>query len=404
MDDNGKPKVLIIDDRHSSRESVSFALVRRYDCLLAEDAQKGLELLDKDKDEVSVVILDIRMPGLSGIEALRLIKQKSPTVEVIMLTGYASLDTAKQSITHGAYGYLTKPFDLSDLRSTVDKAYEKRTQALQIVEERDNLKETVNVMKREIGNLSRLADVGWLSAGVVHEMKSPLTAILGYAELMLRHLEGRDSQSALPSESARYLEIIKEETIRCAEMAKSLLEAARSGASRPQPIPISRVLDSVETLIRPQIHINHIQFQIERPTEPLEIFSDPDDTLQVILNLLLNAIHAMKSEKKELRIVAYAVEPSCDLPSCTAKEKEFVAQNQDVSFVALEILDNGPGIPADQVERVFDPFFTSYSAPASAGLGLPICKDKTERNGGHIDVVKSNGEGTTFRMLLPMPK
>jgi signal transduction histidine kinase len=402
MDDNGKPKVLIIDDRHSSRESVSFALIRRYDCLLAEDAQKGLELLDRG--EVSVVILDIRMPGLNGIEALRLIKQKSPTVEVIMLTGYASLDTAKQSITHGAYGYLTKPFDLADLRSTVDKAYEKRLQAIQIVEERDNLKETVNVMKREIGNLSRLADVGWLSAGVVHEMKSPLTAILGYAELMLRHLEARDSQSAGASESARYLEIIKEETIRCAEMAKSLLEAARSGASRPQPIPISRVLDSVETLIRPQVHINHIRFQVERPAEPLDIFSDPDDTLQVILNLLLNAIHAMKSENKELRLVAYAVEPNCELPSCTEKEKEFLARNQDVPFVALEILDNGPGIPTDQVERVFDPFYTTNSAPASAGLGLPICKEKTERNSGHIDIVKSNSEGTTFRMLLPMPE
>jgi len=402
MDDNGKPKVLIIDDRHSSRESVSFALVRRYDCLLAEDAQKGLDFLDKD--EVSVVILDIRMPGLSGIEALRLIKQKAPTVEVIMLTGYASLDTAKQSITHGAYGYLTKPFDLADLRSTVDKAYEKRTQAIRIVEERDNLKQTVNVMKREIGNLSRLADVGWLSAGIVHEMKSPLTAILGYAELMLRHLEARDSQAMLPSESARYLEIIKEETIRCAEMAKSLLEAARSGGSRPQPIPISRVLDNVETLIRPQVHINHVRFQIERPAEPLEILSDPDDILQVILNLLLNATHAMKSDKKELRIVAYAVEPTCDLPSCTAKEKEFLSRNQEVPFVALEVLDNGPGIAPDQIERIFDPFYTTNSVPDSAGLGLPICKEKTERNSGHIDVVKSSSEGTTFRILIPMPK
>lgn len=98
-----------------------------------------------------------------GIEALRIIKEKDPTAEVIMLTGYASLDTAKQSITHGAYGYLTKPFDLADLRSTVDKACEKRMQALRMVKETDNLKEAVNVMQKEIGNLSRLADVGWLS-------------------------------------------------------------------------------------------------------------------------------------------------------------------------------------------------------------------------------------------------
>jgi two-component system sensor histidine kinase HydH len=401
MEDNGKPKVLIIDDRHSSRESVSFALVRRYDCLLAESAQKGLQFLDED--DISVIILDIRMPGLNGIEALRIIKEKAPTVEVIMLTGYASLDTAKQSITHGAYGYLTKPFDLADLRSTVDKACEKRMQALHLVKERDNLKQAVNIMQKEIGNLSRLADVGWLSAGIVHEMKSPLTAILGYAELMLRHLESKDSQSSLPPESARYLEIIKEETTRCAEMAKTLLEAARSGGSRPQPAPVSRILENVETLIRPQVHVNHVQFQIERPTEPLDILCDPDDVLQVILNLVLNAIHAMKSDKKELRVVAYAVEKNCDLPSCTENEEEFLSDNQDVSFAAIEVLDTGPGIPPEQIEHVFDAFYTTNNEPGCAGLGLPICNEKIERNSGHIDIVASSSEGTTFRMLIPVP-
>ncbi len=401
MDDNGRPKVLIIDDRHSSRESVSFALIRRYECLLAESAQKGLELLDKD--DVSVIILDIRMPGLNGIEALRIIKEKDPTVEVIMLTGYASLDTAKQSITHGAYGYLTKPFDLADLRSTVDKACERRMQARHLVEERDNLKQALSAMQKEIGTLSRLADVGWLSAGIVHEMKSPLTAILGYAELMLRHLASKDEQLSVHPESARYLEIIKDETTRCAEMAKSLLEAARSGGSRPQPIPIAHVLDNVETLIRPQIHVNHIKFQVERPAEPLEIFSDPDDILQVILNLVLNSIHAMGSDKKELRIVAYAVEPQCDLPSCTGKERDFLSENPDVSFVAVEALDTGPGIPADRIEHVFEPFYTTKEQPDSAGLGLPICKEKIEQNAGHIDVVTSSADGTTFRVLIPMP-
>ncbi len=401
MEDSSKPRVLIIDDRRSSRESVSFALARRYDCLLAESAEKGVEMVGDGG--VSVVILDIRMPGLSGIDALRLIKERDPSIEVIMLTGYASLDTAKQSITFGAYGYLTKPFDLSDLRSTVDKACEKRMQALKLVRERDDLKQAVTVMEKEIGNLSRLADVGWLSAGIVHEMKSPLTAILGYAELMLRHLDSQDSESSLPPESARYLEIIKQETIRCANMAKSLLEAARSRESHPQPVPLSTVLDNVETLTRPQIHINHIRFQIERPAEPLEIFADPDDILQVLLNLILNAIHAMTSERKDLRIVAYAAEPNCSLPSLTAKEQAFVRSNPDMSFVAVEVLDSGKGIQPEEIERVFDRFYTTGQHPASAGLGLPICREKIERNSGHIDIVSSSNEGTTVRVLIPTP-
>ena len=401
MEDNGKPRVVVIDDRRSSRESVSFALARRYDCLLAESAEKGIEIVGLGG--VSVVVLDIRMPGLSGIEALRLIKEKDPSVEVIMLTGYASLDTAKQSITFGAYGYLTKPFDLSDLRSTVDKACEKRTQAIKIVRERDDLKQAVTVMEKEIGNLSRLADVGWLSAGIVHEMKSPLTAILGYAELMLRHLDSRDSEPSLPPESSRYLEIIKQETMRCANMAKSLLEAARSNESHPQPLPLSSVLDNVETLTRPQIHINHIRFQIERPAEPLEVFADPDDVLQILLNLILNGIHAMNSERKDLRIVAYGVEPNCSLPSSTQKEQAFLRSNPETSYVAVEVLDSGRGIPPGEIEKVFERFYTTGQHPLSMGLGLPICREKIERNSGHIDIVSSNSEGTTVRVLMPTP-
>jgi signal transduction histidine kinase len=401
MEQNGKEKVLVIDDRRSSRESVSFALAKKYECITAEDAENGLELINQNR--VSVVILDIRMPGLNGIEALRLIKQKDPTIEVIMLTGYASLDTAKQSIAHGAYGYLTKPFELADLRSTVDKACEKRTHSLQIVRERDNLKQAVSVMQKEIGNLSRLADVGWLSAGIVHEMKSPLTAILGYAELMLRHLQSRNDQALLPPESARYLSIIKQETIRCAEMAKSLLEAARTGQSNPQPLPVSRIFDNVETLIRPQIHINHIQFQIERPTEALEVLADHDDVLQVLLNLILNAVHAMNSDRRNLRIIAYAVDPSRPLPTATPQEEEFIRTGGASSLVAIEVVDSGPGIPTEEIPHVFDAFYTTNQHGASAGLGLPICKEKLERNSGHIDIISSTSEGTVVRILIPTP-
>ncbi len=401
MEGNGNPKVLIIDDRRSSRESVRFALTRRYECLLAESAEEGLELIDRG--DVAVVVLDIRMPGLSGIEALRLIKQKDPTIEVIMLTGYASLKTAKESITYGAYGYLTKPFDLPDIRSTIDRAYQKRMQSLGVLRERDDLKQAVSVMQREIGDLSRLADVGWLSAGIVHEMKSPLTAILGYAEMMLARLDTGSGQASLPPEAARYLSIIKQETLRCAEMAKNLLEAARNGGQHPQALPLSHILDSVETLIGPQIHINNIQFEVERSGDDLNVFADPDDVLQVLLNLVLNSIHVMNSDRRNLRIAAYAVDEGCPLTNPTPKEGDFLLKDLELSFVAIEVQDSGPGIPPDRVEHVFDPFYTTAADGASAGLGLSICREKTERNCGHIDIVASNKEGTTVRLLLPRP-
>jgi signal transduction histidine kinase len=401
MDGNGKPTVLIVDDRRSSCESVSFALRRQYNCVLAESAEEGLDVVSKG--EVSVVILDIRMPGMNGIDALRLIKQKDRTIEVIMLTGYANLETAKQSITHGAYGYLAKPFDVPDIRETVDKACKKRMQALGLLKERDSLKQAVSAMQKEIGNLSRLADVGWLSAGVVHEMKSPLTAILGYAEMMLKHIQDRGEEVSLPRESARYLATIKEETIRCAEMAKSLLDAARSGGPRPQTFLLSRILESIGTLISPQVHINHIGFRVDHPSEDLDLFADPDDVLQVLLNVILNSIHVMKSDRKELRIAVYRLDAEHTLPHPTPNERDFLRNNTQRSFVAFEVQDSGPGIPADQIQNVFDPFYTTTPERMSAGLGLPICREKIERNSGFIDIVTSSENGTTFRVLVPRP-
>lgn len=401
MGGNGKSKVLIVDDRRSSRESVRFALTRRYECLVAESAEAGLEIIDGGG--VGVVVLDIRMPGLSGIEALARIKQKDPTIEVVMLTGYASLQTAKESITNGAYGYLTKPFDLPDLRLTIDKAYEKRAQSLEVLRERDTLRKTVTVMQKEIGDLSRLADVGWLSAGIIHEMKSPLTAILGYAEMMLSRVERHGEEASLPPETARYLAIIKEETIRCAEMAKGLLEATRSNGHRPQPFPLSRTLDSVETLIGPQVHVNNIRFQLERPADDLDVFAEPDDVLQVLLNLLLNSIHVMNSDRGNLRIAAYAVDGDHPLRDSTPKEEDFLRKHPGRCFAAVEVHDSGPGIPPDQVEHVFDPFYTTGADGASAGLGLAISREKIERNSGNIGIVTSSKEGTTVRILLPRP-
>lgn len=401
MGATGKPKILIIDDRRSSRESVRFALTRQYECVPANGAKEGLEIIEGGG--VSVVILDIRMPGLNGIEALRLIKRKDPTIEVIMLTGYASLKSAKQSITHGAYGYLTKPFDLPDIRSTVGRAYQKRTQSLKILRERDNLKQTVTVMQKEIGDLSRLANVGWLSAGVVHEMKNPLTVILGYAEMMLRRFETGNGQASLPREYARSLGIIKEETIRCAEMAKNILQAGRSGGQRPRAFPLSRILDTVETLIGPQIRVDHIRFQIEPSADGLDVFADPDDVLQVLLNLILNSIHAMKSDGKDLRIAAHSVDRYHPLSYSTPNEEDFLGKAREVSFVAIEVQDSGPGIPPDRIQYVFDPFYTTASDTACVGLGLPISREKIERNSGHLDIVTSSKEGTTIRILVPRP-
>lgn len=127
MTTDTKPKVLIIEGRRSSQTSISFAIGRQCACYEAETFEKGIEILKTE--DIVVVLLDIKLPDVNGVDALRIIKDSKPNIEVVYLTGYASLDMAKQCIGEGAYGYLIKPFDLPDLRSVVNKAAEKAMSA-----------------------------------------------------------------------------------------------------------------------------------------------------------------------------------------------------------------------------------------------------------------------------------
>ena len=389
--------ILVIDDEVGPRESLRMVFGENYDCFFAENGEQGLELLDKHP--IDVVILDLKMPGLSGIETLELIKAGHPLSEVILLTGYGSLETAQEALRLGIFDYLTKPFDVNDLRDVVKKALERKRTQEAFRHEKDDFEKMINRMQTELTGFSRLAQIGQLSAGVVHQMKNPLTVIMGYTHMLSKLLKNNGKYN-LSDESQKYLSIIETETIRCTEIAKRLLEYSRNTKGEFKKTSVREILQCVETMILPQCSINKIYVGIETPKKDPCVSVIRNDIHEILLNLIFNSIYAMGPQCK-LRIRCCEFDRGQPLSDCTEKERQFLNASKNGRFVALSVADTGKGIPGENFDKVFEAFFTTKKGDRGTGLGLNICREKIEKNRGHIDVVRSDSEGTVMRLLLP---
>ncbi|PIU19512.1 MAG: hypothetical protein COT18_07035, partial [Elusimicrobia bacterium CG08_land_8_20_14_0_20_59_10] len=170
--ETAKPRIMVIDDELGFRELAAYEFgARGYEVVTAADGQTAV--LKAGNKDIDVVISDMAMPKLSGLDTLTAMKNLDPKIEVIMVTGFATLENAVESMKRGAYDFITKPFQIEDLARLVSRALEKRRLALQV----DELKE-INRFKSEfLANMS-------------HELRTPMNAILGYTSLHLDRIYG----------------------------------------------------------------------------------------------------------------------------------------------------------------------------------------------------------------------
>src|SRR5881392_439552 len=186
-----QPKILIIDDERGPRESLRMLLKPSYQVHTAENVESGLQLLQEKQPDA--VISDIRMPGTSGIDGLRKIREIDPHVAVIMLTGFGALDTAKEALRLGANDYISKPFDAHEMQQVIDRNVE-RTRAHRTTEHAAaEIKELNSRLLQQLAQKERLASLGQASAEFVHDLGNPLTIVWGYVQLLAKRLEKSDN-------------------------------------------------------------------------------------------------------------------------------------------------------------------------------------------------------------------
>jgi two-component system NtrC family sensor kinase len=234
-------------------------------------------------------------------------------------------------------------------------------------------KEIRRLNEQRLMRSEKLASIGRLAAGLAHEINNPLTSVLTFSSMLLRKAEERAKEK---------LEIIVKETTRCREIVRGLLNFARQNEPRKEMCDVNRIIEGALTLTKNHLRISGNMISVEKELGDLPgAHLDPDQILEVFVNILINAVDAMP-QGGTLRVTTRKLEAE---PS-----------------VEIRITDSGHGIAPENLDKIFDPFFTTKEAEKGTGLGLAVCHGIVERHNGTIDVESEVGKGTTFIIKLPL--
>lgn len=232
---------------------------------------------------------------------------------------------------------------------------------------------------RAVARAEKLAAVGRLAAGVVHEINNPLATISACAEALESRLqEGAFDGSPAVDDLREYLPLIRGEAFRCKSITNGLLDFSRTRAVQHAPVNLGEVISSAARLLSHQQRGVTIKIQIETPDDLAPVSGDASQLQQAVIALAANAIDAM---------------PDGGLLAISACN-----HGRDV---LIEVRDTGVGIPPDDLAQIFEPFFTTKEVGHGTGLGLAVCYGILTEHGGTLDVQSTVGAGTTFTITLP---
>jgi signal transduction histidine kinase len=258
-----------------------------------------------------------------------------------------------------------------------DRAAEDFARREAFIEQRlTELSGSVASLRLQVQEAQRLATLGTLASVLAHEFRNALTPVLNYAQLAIKDGDAKFRKKALGK--------IIENAQRAASLAERVLDFSRGAASDRGPVElISLVREAISCLGRDPAKDN-VAVRLE-VADGLVAFGDRGQLLQVVVNLVLNALQAMKGRRGELRIAGAA--------RCGGRE------------VTLTICDTGVGIPPENLDRIFEPFFTTRQGegdlPRGTGPGLSVCRDIITEHGGQVLAESTPGEGSRFTVVLP---
>jgi len=367
-------RLLLVDDEADFRQALVRRLGRRG--LNPEQAGSGQECLAVLAEHpVDVVVLDVKMPGMTGIEALAQIRKKHPQTEVILLTGHASTQDGVDGIKSGAFDYLTKPIEFEHLLGKIRQAYEKNVREA----ERRKEAEFRTKMEGQMIATERLASLGTLAVGIAHEINNPLAIIREAAGWLAQLLKRKElSELSYRKDFELALQKIDKGVERAKRITHQLLGFVRKQDAAFSLVNLSELADETIGLVKKEAENKEIAVELKAETSAGNIWSDPYQLRQVLLNLLTNAVYATGKGGR----ITVSLEPLQD-------------------GILLTVRDNGTGIPKENLKHIFEPFFSTKTPGEGTGLGLFVTRGILHRLDGRIDVESSLGQGTTFRVWLP---
>jgi signal transduction histidine kinase len=351
--------VLIVDDNRALAENLAEILEDAgYSVQCAASCAEARQL----DPFFTVALIDVRLPDGDGTELASELKRRVPGSEVILLTGFATLESATAAVRAGAWAYLIKPCSTDDLLLAVRQA------ARQVSLEEE---------KRELGRRAQVAEklaaVGTLAAGLSHEIKNPLNAAslqLTVLERRLRRLPGESQPNLLEP-----LGLVQQEIRRLTRIVEEFLAFARPRVIVPAPVDLAQMVETVTRLFEGQAAEAGLTLQT-RVDKVRPVSGDADLLQQASMNLVLNAIQATP-----------------------AGGWVRIEVSEEADEIELSVEDSGPGISPQARAHLFEPFFTTKQL--GSGLGLPQVNAVVQQHAGRILVEEGEVGGARFVMKLP---
>ena len=377
-----KPTLLIVDDEEGPRQSLRIVFKNDYNVLLATNGNDAIALA-KSKP-IDVAVYDIMMLGMSGVELLKELKTVDSSIEVIMLTAYETIETARQALRHGASDYLNKPFDIPTMRAAVAHAAQKRRATVEFRRSNQQLQELQRVIHDQHEREEMARTKGEIYASVLHDINSPLTVISGFIELINRSMENAARVEGEQLESIKGdLNRLNGEVERCVEISRRYLSFLHSQTMEKTLVGVNQILTDLKELLSRHPSAKGNQLVVHGLEEDVIAEINGTDLLQVLLNLTINALQSTAEPHR--------VEVSCVLhpaPIALSEYPDGAEQrviNRDeftnrTPILAITVEDNGAGIPPDVLRRMFEERFTTKPSHLGTGLGLSIVKRLVERS------------------------
>ncbi|MGD1087278.1 MAG: ATP-binding protein [Verrucomicrobiota bacterium] len=375
-----KPVVLVADDEPDMRRFLKAELNKDYNVIEAAD---GLQALEKTEQFLpDIILLDMMMPGMDGLEVCQELRRREATVNipVIILTARADEETKFDALQLGANDFLAKPFSSIELQARIKNLIESHDyqrklskQNLALTSAIDQIKET----EMQLVQSEKLASLGRLSAGIIHEINNPLN----FTMTGLFALRNKTKQLA-PEQRNEYDEIlndVEEGLKRVKNIVSDLRTFTHPGGGTGEPVDVPEM---VNTSLRFLAGEWKDKVQIEQNLPPNQIvWANRSKLIHVLVNLLQNSIDAL-AEKK------------FDEGRATIWIDGRIEGNRSL----ITVRDNGPGIDPKVVDKIFDPFFTTKEVGKGMGLGLSICYRIVQGYGGQISVKSERGKFCEFTL------
>ena len=399
-----KSLIQIVDDVPANIQVLGKILAGRgYNVAVSGNGKDALAALTQIQPDL--ILLDVMMPGMDGIEVCRRIKskKKSADIPVLFISAQSEMDYKLRGFKAGGADYISKPFDAVEVLARVETHLKLKHAMDTIQEYNKELEKLVKARTRELVQAERRAAFSLFSKGIVHNLRGPLTAIYGGIQLLQIKKEKIDTMQidGMPDEMVHYLKLVTKyvgiinlSAQKLNDMIESLMTKFKTDNSVIiEKIELNQLLMQEISFLTANPRFKHnINKIIDLSSEQLYAKVIPGDINQIVENIVLNALDAMYESN--------------------APEINF-ASGKDGDIVWFSISDNGPGMSLEVQEKIFDAFYSTKpmanesgdnTGPVGTGLGLFMCKQIVGKYKGKLELYSAPGKGAEFKISLPVAR